>query len=150
MAKFHFKLLPLQRYREQYRDVCRQGLARVLAEDAELLQRREELTAAREGVMAELLQLQNENRLNVDQTVARRFHAAQLTTQIRQLDMQREEVAVRMHVCRQALAKADQEVKVLEQLAEKQELEFRKVLEARESREREEVWQAGQLRVDWQ
>ncbi len=150
MAMFQFKLLPLQRYREQHRDVCRQGLARVLAEDAELLQRREELTATREGVMGELLQLQSASRLNVDQTVARRFHAAQLTVQIRQIDLQREEVAVRLHVCRQALAKADQEVKVLEQLAEQQEFEFRRLMEARESREREEIWQAGQLRVEWQ
>ncbi len=145
MAGFHFSLAPLQKYREHQRDLCRQVLAQVLADDAALVQRREQLIAAREQLLAEMLELQGHERLNVDQSAARRYHAAQLLAQVRQVDAQREQVAEQLLLCRQTLAKADQGVKVLEQLAEKQKLEYLQKLDAKESREREEVWQSGKI-----
>lgn len=145
MAGYRFPLAPLQRYREHQRDLCRQVLAQVLAEDAALQRRRDELANAREQLLAEMSALQQQPRYDITQAAARRYHAAQLLAQLKQVDLEREQVAERLQLCRQTLSKADQGVKVLEQLADKREAEFWKIMEGKESREREEIWQAGNL-----
>jgi flagellar protein FliJ len=142
---FRFKLMPLQRYREHQRDLCRQALAIVLAEDQALVDRRAELVQSREGLLNEMVRLQTQARLPVDQAAARRYHAGQLQLQIRQVDAERQIVQEKLTACREALSKADQGVKVLEQLAERQLEEYTQTQEKKESREREEVWQAGNL-----
>jgi flagellar protein FliJ len=142
---FRFKLEPLQRYREHLRDRCRQALAIVLAEDAALVQRGEELAAAREQVLAEMQRLQAQPNLAVEQVAARRYHAGQLQGELRRVELERESVAERIAECRRLLSLADQGVKVLEQLETRQRQEHEKTREAKESREREEIWQAGKI-----
>lgn len=145
MSKFRFKLQPLQRYREHQRDLCRQILARFLARDAEVRAEQVQLEQTRHDVLAEMTSLQQQPRWNIDQAAARRYHAAQLLAQIRQLDVEREQLARQLELCRQALAKADQGVKVLERLGERQLEAFTRAEDAKLSRELEELWQAGAL-----
>ena len=147
MAQFRFRLQALQQYREHQRDLCRQLLAEALHEESELLRRRDLLTREREQILTEMGALELERRVNVDQAAARRYHAAQLQADVRQIDADRQRLAQRIQLCRQALSKADQGVKVLEKLAEKQKLEFLQGVEKAESREREEGWQSG--RIGW-
>lgn len=143
--KFHFRLQSLLTYREHLRDLARAKLAEVLAEDAELVRKKEAALAARGEILDQLQALQQLPRLDVDQMAARRYHAGQLTVEAVLLQQSRDELAVQVAECRQELVKADQAVKVLEQLAEKQREAEATEQERRESREREEIWQAGQL-----
>jgi flagellar biosynthesis chaperone FliJ len=69
-----------------------------------------------------------------------------LSAEIQGLALRRREVAEQVSLCRKALVKADQGVKVLEQLRERQLREFERAEEHREAREREEIWQAGRMR----
>jgi flagellar export protein FliJ len=142
---FRFRLQSLLNYREHRRDLCRQRLADVLAEDAELIRQREAVLAARGELLNQLQALQQQPRLEVDPMAARRYHAGQLAAEAARLQQSREQLAVRIAQCRQELIQADQAVKVLEQLADKQRQEAADDQERRESREREEIWQAGQL-----
>jgi hypothetical protein len=142
---FRFPLQSLLNYRDHLRTLCRQRLAEVLAEDAELVQRRDATVAAREEMLVQLQQLQQQRRMDVDQAAARRYHAGQLAAETIRLECQRAQLADRIAQYRQALILADQGVKVLEQLADKQRQAHAEDQERRESREREEIWQAGQL-----
>jgi hypothetical protein len=145
MAQFHFRLAALQRYREHLRDVCRQQLAELLARDAALEQQRDELLRQRSTNLHEMHELQQQPRLDVDPAAARRYHAGQLAAEANRVEWQRLQLGGLLTACRQRLVLADQGVKVLEQLSDKQRLEFETQQEHRESRQREEVWQAGQL-----
>ena len=70
----------------------------------------------------------------------RRFHSGQLLGQLRLVEERRNLVAQQLQMCREALMKADAEVKVLERLEEKQRAAFLEDLERRAQREREEAW----------
>jgi flagellar export protein FliJ len=142
---FSFRLQSLLNYREHRRDLCRQRLAAVLAEDAELVRQRDAVLAARGEMLDQLQALQQQPRLEVDPMAARRYHAGQLAADAVRLQQSRVQLAARIAQCRQELIQADQAVKVLEQLADKQRQQAADDQERRESREREEIWQAGQL-----
>jgi len=141
-----FRFQALLQYREHLRDLCRQRLAELLAVDAELAHRKDTAVAARNELLNELRALLTQPRLEVDQAATRRYHAGQLAAEAQRLQHQRDQLAGRIAECRQALVKADQGVKVLEQLADKQRQAAEWEQDRRESREREEIWQAGRLR----
>lgn len=143
MAHFTFRLRALQKLREHHRDQCREDLARVLAEDEALVAQRMELETSRVQTLEELQRRLQTQRVDVAYATALRQHVGQLQAQIRQVDRQRAEVAERLEACRQRLVAADQDVKVLEKLEEKQRAEHEQVAEAKSAREREEIWQAG-------
>lgn len=145
MAAFQFRLKSLQSYREHKRNACRTLLAQCLAYEEDLQRQHEHLTNQRTAALAEFQELQSQQRLDITQAAARRFYASRLAGELRQLEVQRQKAAAQVQLCRQALIEADQSVKVLEQLSEKQAAEFHFVADQRESREREAIWQAGAL-----
>jgi flagellar biosynthesis chaperone FliJ len=149
VAKFRFRLESLQKYRENERDLCRQSLAQALAVEAELAEQHADVEREREATLAELRDLNDGDKLVIDRAAARRYHAGQLAYRLRQLDLQRQQAAVLVAQCRQVLVQADQGVKVLEKLSEKQQMEFEAELERHAAREREDNWQAARLRESW-
>ncbi len=62
------------------------------------------------------------------------------------MDRNRSLIAQQLVLCRQALSKADQDVKILEKLEEKQREEFQYYEERREEHELEEAWLSGHLK----
>ncbi len=151
MPRFQFRLQSLLNYRESRRDRVRQYLAQMLVKDQELEAQRQDILDERTAVLAEMQQLQQAVTLNVDQAAARRFHAGQLTIQAEIVAQQRQRLGEQIAQCREALVKADQNVKVLEQLHEKQLAEFSATDEQRQSKQREDAWQAGKLaQAVWQ
>jgi flagellar export protein FliJ len=147
MARFQFRLASLQRYREGLRDQCRQVLAQWLGRDAALAAEQQRLAAEREELLEEMRAAQQSAGLvDVEGLIARRYRAGQLSAEMQQLVLQRRQIAEQIALCRQALVRADQGVKVLEQLCDRQYAEFRASEEKREGCEREEIWQAGWLR----
>jgi flagellar biosynthesis chaperone FliJ len=145
MSRFVFRLQSLLKYRESLRDQVRAKLARLLAADAQLVARRDSHLEARTTTLEEMIALQAAPLCDVNQLAARRYHAGYLLNEARLVEQQRVELAVYVTACRKELVVADQEVKVLEQLADRQRLEHEQIAEQRESRSREEAWQAGKL-----
>jgi flagellar export protein FliJ len=143
VKKFSFKLNPLLKLRQNQRDMCRQLLADVLRHDDDLVARRRQTENERSTQIEELRALGSGDRdLDVDATSARRFYAGQLSGDLGEIDGQRVVLAGQIDLCRQALVRADQAVKSLERLAEKQQEEFVLHEERRETRVLEETWQA--------
>lgn len=149
MSKFRFRLESLQKFRENQRDLCRQALAQALAAEATLAEQHADVEREREATLAELRAFNDEDKLSIDRAAARRYHAGQLAYRLRQLDLQRQQAALVVTQCRQLLVQADQGVKVLEKLSEKQQAEFEAEVERRAAREREDNWQAARLRESW-
>jgi flagellar export protein FliJ len=143
VPKFQFKLETLLNMRRGRRNQCRQVLAEVLRRDAELAAEMERVVQERLGQLQELRDLNSSRELNIDATSARRYFAGQLTSEIAGLDRRRNIVAAQLEFCRQTLVKADQDVKALENLKDKQLTEFSQLQERRAQRELEDSWSAA-------
>lgn len=138
MKKFAFKLAALLKLRERHRDLCRQLLAQALRRDEELLALRKQTESARATQFDEIRELTDTGEIDVDGASTRRFYAGQLIGDIGGIERQRMLVAQQIEVCRQKLILADQAVKALEKLQEKQFADFRFAQEQRDARELEE------------
>jgi len=143
VAGFRFRLEPLLRYRRYHRDLCRQRLAEAMREDEDLLNQRRELENEREHLIDELRRMQSEGEVDVDRAAARRYYVGQLLARIVGGEQRRQVVRRKIDQCRHALVQADQAVKVLEKLAEKQRAEFVYQSERREGLAMEDAWSAA-------
>ena len=146
MKQFQFKFQALLNFREYRRDLCRLYLAEVLENDRTLISQRHSLERNRNDQLDELRDLSREGDVNIDRSASRRYFAGQLTGEMQLVDRNRSLIVQQLVLCRQALSKADQDVKVLEKLEEKQREEYRYDEERREAQELEEVWMSGHLR----
>lgn len=150
MNGFVFRLGALLNYRKSRRDLCRQLLVQILADENRLLSDHRSLTSIRNRQFEEIRSLSHRGRVSVEGTAMRRLHSGQLLGQLRLVDEKRKLVAQQLKLCRDALAKADADVKVLERLEDRQRTEFLERLERRAQREREEAWTAGWIRENAQ
>jgi flagellar export protein FliJ len=143
VKKFSFQFETLLSLRKNQRDVCRQRLADVLGRDDELAARRRAVEAERRTQIDELRTLSTGgNEMDIDASTARRDFAVQLTANLDEIDARRAELAGEICLCRQNLVRADQAVRTLEKLAEKQQAEFLYQQERIAARALEETWQA--------
>jgi flagellar protein FliJ len=142
---FVFSLAALLQYRKNRREHCQRLLAQVLADEVGLLSERERLLANRERQFEEIRRLSRRGRVTVDGAATRRYHSLQLLGDVRRIDEKRKLVAQQLQLCRQALTKADAEVKVLERLEEKQRAAFLYEAERRAQHEREDAWNSRWL-----
>jgi flagellar biosynthesis chaperone FliJ len=142
---FVFSLSALLKFRKNRRDHCRRLLAQILADDAGLVSERVRLLSQRNRQFEEIRGLSRRGRVSVDGTATRRYHSLQLLGSVRGIDEKRRLTAQQLHLCRQALSKADAEVKVLERLEEKQRADFQYRAERRAQFELEDAWMARQL-----
>jgi len=142
---FVFSLAALLKYRKNVREHCQRLLAQVLTDEAGLLAERERLLADRDRQFEEIRRLSRRGRVTVDGAATRRYHSLQLLGDVRGIDEKRKVVAQQLQLCRQALTKADGEVKVLERLEEKQRAVFLYEAERRAQHEREDAWNSRWL-----
>jgi flagellar export protein FliJ len=142
---FKFKFAPLLKYRQHQRDLCRQLLAEAFAEDQALVDRREAVEQDRTQQLAEMRDMLAAGPVDIDRSAARRYHAAKLSLDVRLIEEQRRLVAQQIARCREALVQADQRVKALEKLSEKQAAAFAEEFERRTARDLEESWLATHL-----
>ncbi len=145
MSGFTFPFRALLSYRRNRRDLCRQLLAQVLADEAGLASERKRVLSDRTRQLDEIRQLSRPGPVAVDRAASRRFHSLQLLAQVRGLEEKRRVIAGQLQLCRQALAKAEADVQVLERLEERQRAEFLYQAERRAQHEREEVWTACRI-----
>ncbi len=143
MKKFSFKFEALLKLRKNQRDVSQKLLADVLRHDEELADRRRQTDAERLTQFDEIRELGGGGAgVNVSASSSRRLYAVQLTGRLGEIDARRSALARQIEICRQALVRADQAVKSLEMLAEKQQTEFVFEQERIEARALDETWQA--------
>lgn len=142
MKKFEFPLESLLRYRESRRDLCRQLLAQILSEQTRIERDRQALQRRRGGQLEEIRQLGAAGNVDIDRSASRRYYASQVLGEIRLLERNREVVMQQLTACRQALVRADQEVKALERLRQKRKAEFLYEQQRREQHELHESWLA--------
>ena len=143
MKKFAFKLAALLKLRERHRDLCLQLLAQAMRRDEELLALRKQAETDRASQFDEIRDLTDVGEVDVDGAATRRFYAGQLIGDIGGIERQRTLVAHQIAACRQKLILADQGVKALEKLQEKQLADFRFVQDRREERELEECFRTA-------
>lgn len=142
MSRFAFPLDSVLKYRRSRRDLCRQLMARVLADDRELAAREAMLLDQRGAQLDEIRALDRGERIDIDGSIARRFHAVRLHGELRVLAQNRQVLAGQLELCRRALVEADRDVKALEKLRDRREAEHRAAHERRSNREMEDAWMA--------
>ncbi|WP_197995729.1 flagellar FliJ family protein [Gimesia algae] len=130
--------------RRHKRSMCHQLLGEILQADQRLIDQAEQLKLHRTEQFQEIRARQSEGRVDIDGTTSLRYYAGQLQTQIQSIIANRELVAKQIALCRQALAKAEQEVKAMEKLSDKYRDEFLYVQNQKEMVELEETWSATQ------
>lgn len=145
MKKFEFKLAALLTYRENRRNRCRQILSQVLAEDQALIDQKNSIQQEYLATEQDLKQLGQNGTFDIDKASARRFHLGQLQVQMKQVDLQREQLQEKRELCRLAVVQADQEVKAIEKIKDKKLNAYEQHQLKIENRELEDAWQAGQL-----
>ena len=142
MSGFVFALRPLLEFRRHRRNLCRQLLAQVLSDEAALLAERQTALASRERQFAEIRGMSRRGRVSIEGAISRRYHTGQLLGQVRLIEEKRRLVGQQLQLCRDALVKADTEVKALERLEDRQRAEFEYRAERRNQFEREDAWMA--------
>jgi flagellar export protein FliJ len=120
-------------------------MAELRADEARLTDEYRVLEQTRLEQLEQMRRLGTEGNVDIDRIAARRFHAARLSVELGALEQKRQVVAEQVKLCRQALRQADQDVKALEKLEEKQRAAFVYERQRREARELEQTWLA--LRV---
>ncbi|MBL4883867.1 MAG: flagellar FliJ family protein [Planctomycetaceae bacterium] len=119
MARFKFELDSLLKYRKHQRDQCRQLLGSILEQETASLNEIQSTQQEREQVSEEIRVESAQGAVDVQFNASRRFYQSQLDLNIRQVQMQLEQVREQIVLCRKALQQADAAVKALEQLREK-------------------------------
>ena len=140
MKKFNFRFDKLLEYRRSRRDLCRQLLAQLLADQSRLVTRRKSLERQRFDLLDELRGIGRHGAVDVDRSASRRYYAGQLVGEIRLAERNLELLGGQLQLCRGALTEADRDVKVLEKLQERRLAEYRYESERRSAREMEEAW----------
>jgi flagellar FliJ protein len=145
VSRFVFRLQTLLEFRRHRRDLCRQLLGQVLADESALLAERHNVLASRDRQFAEIRNISRQGRVRIEGAIARRYHSGQLLAQVRRIEERRRLVGQQLQLCREALVKADTDVKLLERLEERQRGEFEHQSQRRDQFEREDAWMARKL-----
>jgi hypothetical protein len=144
-VSFVFALRPLLEFRRHRRNLCRQLLAQVLSDEAALLAEKQTVLASRERQFAEIRGMSRRGRVSIEGAISRRYHTGQLLGQVRLIEEKRRLVGQQLQLCRDALVKADTDVKALERLEDRQRADFEYRAERRNQFEREDAWMARRL-----
>lgn len=143
MSNFTFEYEPLLRYRHHRRDLVRQLLARLLADHTAHVEQRRQLESSRLQQLREIDELTRQGSVDVTAAAGRRFHGGVLLGEMQTVDRQREAVEQQLQLCRRALAEADRDVRILENLRERRRAEHEYEWSRRAQNELEDAWTAG-------
>ncbi len=145
MKKFHFNLEALLSLRQSRRDSCRQLLAQLLNDEKIILEDKAEVLRKKDASLQAIKDLGSTGVVDLNKISTNRYYINQLVNESSLFDQKIENLNSQISLCRKALVKADQEVKVLDKLKEKQRVLFLEVEEKTEARELEETWLATHL-----
>ncbi len=139
MSTFKFRLATLKKLRESVRDQRRTELAEALHADAVLEEQLTALDQALGSMVQECRAASGPGPVDVDRLTQAHLHTLLLEGQKRFLQHHRDRLAQEIQNRRQALAKADQDVRILERLEAKQADRHRRQIFQQELRQLDEV-----------
>lgn len=139
MSKFKFRLATLLRLREMTRDERRAQLAEAYRVNDVLRSRLEGLDAELQSLRARRRASAQPGEVDVDRLVEAQRYELTLMVQRQEILSQRETVQAEIQRRRQALAEANREVRVLENLRDKQADEHRREEDRRERKRLDEA-----------
>ena len=143
MGAFTFRLQSVLKVKREARDQARYELARALQAETILKTQQEEGQKEVRQLLSQLVKAQTTGEISVDWIMELRRYEVILKTQLAQIGAQMEQVEGEIERRRHLLARADQEVKVLERLEVKKKSEWLKREQRLEQIENDEV--AGQI-----
>jgi flagellar protein FliJ len=120
MGKFKFRLATLLRLRENDRDQRRAELAQAYQADDIMRQQQEELERERQTMLDVNRRAAAPGEVDVDQLIQTQRYELLLKAHSDQIQRQRDAVAVEIERRRETLVHANREVRILENLREKQ------------------------------
>jgi flagellar protein FliJ len=141
MPKFKFRLATLLKLREAARDERRLELAEAYRVDDMLRQRLDGIRDELDGLRRQCRADASRGPVDVDRLMESQRYELSLNAQQRDVQAQRETVAAEMERRRLALVEANREVRVLENLREKQTARHRQEEDRREINRMDEVSQ---------
>jgi flagellar export protein FliJ len=136
------------RVRRHQRDQVRMALARLLADERAAEERRQQSEQQRSDALASLRSSTSRGVVNVDRAAALRYHAARLSIDIARASAESATHSEHVRTAQALLAKADQAVKAVEKLLERDAAERRRIAERREDRDATDRFSATLLRTD--
>ena len=139
MARFTFRLATLLRLRENDRDQRRAELAQAYRADDILRQQEEQTERERIELLAKSREAAGPGTVDVDRLIQTQRYELLLKTHRQQLGRQREAVADEIGRRRETLVLANREVRILENLREKQAQRHREEEGRRETKRLDEV-----------
>ena len=143
MGAFKFRLQAVLKVRKASRDQARYELARALQAETMLKTQQEDGQREVNKLLLELAKAQTRGEIPVDWIMELRRYEVVLKTQLAQVMEQMEQIGGEVERRRDLLARADQEVRVLERLEAKQKSEWTKREQRLEQFENDEA--AGQI-----
>ena len=132
--------------RRHKRILCRQLLGEILQTDQRLAQEKQNFELLRQEQFQEIRLRQAKGVVDIDGAASLRFYAEQLQAQIKTVIANRKIIEKQMALCRQTLARAEQDVKAMEKLSDKHHDQFQYEQNRKEAFELEETWSATQQR----
>ena len=143
MGAFKFRLQAVMKVRKEARDQARYELARALRAETILKTQQENGQREVNKLLLELAKAQTRGEISVDWIMELKRYEVVLKTQLAQVMEQMEQIGGEVERRRDLLARADQEVRVLERLEAKQKNEWLKREQRLEQFENDEA--AGQI-----
>jgi flagellar protein FliJ len=144
MKKFEFKFESVLKMRRHKRSLCRQLLGEILQSAQRLVEQKQNLEQLRKEQFQEIRLRQAKGVVDIDGVTNLRFYAGQLQAQILTVIENRKVVEKQVALCKQTLARAEQDVKAMEKLSDKYRDQFQYEQNRKESLELEETWSATQ------
>tara|TARA_R110002111_G_scaffold18931_2_gene46283 strand:+ start:124458 stop:124910 length:453 start_codon:yes stop_codon:yes gene_type:complete len=144
MKKFQFQFESVLKMRRHKRSLCRQLLGEILQTDQRLIQQKQSLEQLRQEQFQEIRLRQAKGVVDIDGAASLRHYSGQLQTQIQNVLANRKIIGKQIALCRQTLARAEQDVKAMEKLSEKHRDQFQYEQNRKEAFELEETWAATQ------
>lgn len=139
MTNFKFRLQPLMKLREAERDRCREELAEAYQAEQILADRQEAIRKQIEHAKQLARRGSQPGSIAVDGLLDTHRYELGLATQLQHLLVQRETVREETERRREALVAANRELRILEKLRERGEIEFRRKQERLEVRQQDEI-----------
>ncbi len=139
MPKFRYRLASLLKLREATRDERRAELAEAYQAETVLAQRRRELDGAIRDNREQLRETAGAGQINVDTLVGGHRHQLLLAAQQQLMDRQRQQLETEIERRRERLVEADQEVRAMEKLRERQQGRFQYEEDRKEVKRLDEV-----------
>lgn len=139
MKKFRFRLQALLRLRERTRDERRSELAQAQQAQQIVRRRSSQILDEIEGLRRHIASDSAPGEVNVDRLLDSHRYEAILRAEQLQLAKQDEQLGEEIERRRQALVESDQEVRVLENLRERQQAEHDRELATRETKAMDDI-----------